>query len=136
LLTNAQPNINLWALATGVCVLMKLKFSVLLASCLVLLGCNTAKHGSFIDKTFSSVSSNGLLWLGKVNGYSCQTNILYVFPKGEAASTHKAIEDAKQQLPKTVLLTDVAIDDRFEIGVGYSVQCILVTATAYGSASY
>ncbi|GIU26680.1 hypothetical protein TUM4644_22960 [Shewanella colwelliana] len=115
---------------------MKLKFSVLLASCLVLLGCNTAKHGSFIDKTFSSVSSNGLLWLGKVNGYSCQTNILYVFPKGEAASTHKAIEDAKQQLPKTVLLTDVAIDDRFEIGVGYSVQCILVTATAYGSASY
>ncbi|MBL4815667.1 MAG: hypothetical protein JKY74_09310 [Shewanella sp.] len=116
---------------------MKL-FNFLILTILVLLsGCNSANHGSFVTQTFDGAEANrgagvALVKLGKVEGKSCQTAILYLIPFDESASTHRAIEDAKSKIEGTALLADISIDDKLWVEFGYSVQCILVSATAYG----
>ncbi|WP_299792616.1 hypothetical protein [uncultured Shewanella sp.] len=80
------------------------------------------------------LEERGLTNLGPVEGRSCQTAALYFIPQGESTSTKAAIEDAKKQRAGTLFLSDVSIDDKLWLEVGYSVQCILVSATAYGVA--
>ncbi|WP_223292858.1 MULTISPECIES: hypothetical protein [Shewanella] len=114
---------------------MKNRCLLLLSTLLLLSGCNLANHGSFIAQTYHSNFDGGekeLVALGLVEGKSCQTSAVYLIPYGESASTQGAIADAKSRIEGTVFLTDVAIDDKLWLEFGYSVQCILVTATAYG----
>ena len=117
---------------------MKYRRLLLLSSLLLLSGCNLANHGSFITQTYhSNLGGNESkpISLGQVEGKSCQTSVLYLIPYGESASTHGAIADAKSRIEGTVFLTDVTIDDKLWLEFGYSVQCIIVTATAYGEKS-
>ncbi|MBW8184751.1 hypothetical protein K0625_13835 [Shewanella sp. NR704-98] len=97
----------------------------------MLSACNLANHGTFTTQTFKS-SDEPLVHLGLVSGESCQTSVLYFIPYENSASTHFAIDDAKGKIEGTVILTDIAIDDEYRFELGYSVQCIKVTATAYG----
>ncbi len=109
--------------------------SALLVSLLLLTGCNLANHGSFVTQTFvgsNEIEEQGLTNLGPVEGKSCQTAALYFIPQGDSTSTNAAIADAKRQREGTLFLTDVSIDDKLWLEFGYSVQCILVSATAYG----
>ncbi|WP_229814702.1 hypothetical protein [Shewanella hanedai] len=115
------------------------KIYTLLVSLLLLTGCNLATHGSFITQTYladtdliTATQDQPMSKLGVVGGESCQTSVLYFIPYGESAATYKAIEDAKNQIEGTLLLTDISIDDKLWFEFGYSVQCILVSATAYG----
>jgi len=111
--------------------------SVLLVSLLLLTGCNLANHGSFVTQTFvanNEIEQQGLTNLGPVEGKSCQTAALYFIPQGDSTSTSVAIADAKEQREGTIFLTDVSVDDKLWLEFGYSVQCILVSATAYGVA--
>ncbi|WP_394205393.1 hypothetical protein [Shewanella waksmanii] len=96
-------------------------------------GCNIASHGSFIaSSNINSSNEESLTVLGEVTGESCQTSILYVLPSGEQVATKEAITNAFEQIPNTLQLADISIDDQLKIGVGYSVQCIIVSATALG----
>lgn len=114
-----------------------LKFITLLSLILLALlsGCNSANHGSFVSNSYNvpaTEKGSSLVALGKVEGKSCQTAVLYLLPYEDSASTHLAIEDAKSKREGTVLLGDISIDDKLWVEFGYSVQCILVNATAYG----
>lgn len=70
--------------------------------------------------------------LGKVEGRSCQTKVLYTLPQGERATTDRAVQDAMSRLANTEFLADMSIDDEVYFGIGYSKRCIVVAATAYG----
>jgi len=110
---------------------------LVVAPIFLLTGCNLANHGSFVTQTFSSTDwaeEQTLTRLGPVEGKSCQTAALYFIPQGDSTSTNAAIADAKGQRAGTLLLADVSIDDKLWLEFGYSVQCILVSATAYGVA--
>jgi len=90
-----------------------------------------------VTQTFSisdGAEEQTLTRLGAVEGKSCQTSALYLIPYADSAATSAAIEDAKKQREGTILLADLAIDDKRWLEFGYSVQCILVSATAYGVA--
>lgn len=108
---------------------------MLLSSFGLLSGCNLANHGSFHPQSYLAEDKGGeesRVSLGQVEGKSCQTSALYFIPLGEAASTDSAINDAKSKITGTEFLTDISIDDKLWVELGYSVQCILVNATAYG----
>ena len=113
--------------------MLRVKILYLLLFALFLLaGCNTGFHGSFATNTY--INENDDLkneLIGPVNGQSCQTKVLYLFPLGPAPSTDEAIQSAKDQYGGTKYLTDVSIDDRIKWEIGYSVQCITVDAMAH-----
>ncbi len=79
-----------------------------------------------------SSHETSLTTFGEVTGESCQTSILYLLPSGEQVATKEAISNAFAQIPNTIQLANISIDDQLKIGVGYSVQCIVVSATALG----
>jgi hypothetical protein len=95
-------------------------------------GCTTSLHGSFVTSSYRGDTGGGNLQpKGRVRGESCQTKFLYVFPIGPELSTAKAIQAAKDKYEGTRYLADISIDDRTSWGVGYSVECITVDATAF-----
>ena len=98
----------------------------------LLSACTVGLHGSFIDRSYipQGQEKPGVL-LGKVHGSSCQTNVLYLFPRGEEEGTDEAIGDALSQLDGTDYLADISIDNTSYFGFGYSVSCMEVDAEAY-----
>lgn len=111
---------------------MKTMIPVLLYTLLLVqTGCTQNMHGSFTQSTYR-IGQGPARALGKVEGRSCQTRVLYSLPKGERATTDRAVHDAMSQIPNTEFLVDMSIDDEVYFGVGYSRRCIVVAATAYG----
>ena len=103
-----------------------------LSALLLLVGCNTGFHGSFIPNTYinkEDVVNSELI--DPVTGQSCQTKVLYLFPLGPAPSTDDAVQSSKDQYEGTKYLTNVSIDDRVKWQFGYSIQCITVEAMAH-----
>jgi len=100
---------------------------------LLLTGCSTAKHGSFVTSTYISNndSQDNIKEIGIVKGSSYQTMMFYVFPMGAAPSTNEAIQSAKNQYPGIKYISDISIDDRVEWKIGYSIQSITVEGTAH-----
>lgn len=110
----------------------KLYFNIaILAFCLLVSGCATGLHGTYIPNSYIDKNANikGER-LGKVTGISSQTWILYLFPMSDSPSTSNAINDAKQKVKGTKYLSDVSIDDRVIWSVGYRKQTIKVDAEA------
>ena len=106
-----------------------LTLSLALAS---IAGCSTALHGSFVTSSYAGdPQGREAELLGPVEGKSCQTQPLYLLAAGEQATTDSAIEQAKAVYPDSSFITDISIDDETEWLFGYSVQCIVVRATAY-----
>jgi hypothetical protein len=94
--------------------------------------CSTALHGSFIPYSYADeVAPSSTKELGPVVGRSCQTQPLYILATGDPATTDAAINDAKKQIDGTRFLADLSIDDETEWKFPYSIQCIVVRATAY-----
>ena len=113
--------------------MLRFKFLYFSISVLLLLvGCNTGFHGSYVPNTYiyKEDGINSEL-MGPVTGQSCQTQVLYLFPLGPAPSTDEAVRSAKDQYEGTKYLTDVSIDDRTKWEFGYSIQCITVEAIAH-----
>jgi len=107
---------------------------IIIFICLFVLisACSTSLHGSFV--TTSHVGPDGLqdaMELGVVEGRSCQTQPLYILAIGDQATTNMAIENAKNVFSDTSFIADISIDDETLWRIGYSVQCIVVHATAY-----
>jgi hypothetical protein len=50
---------------------------------------------------------------------------------GDQATTDAAISEAKKVFKDTKFIADISIDDETLWKFGYSVQCIVVRATAY-----
>jgi hypothetical protein len=99
---------------------------------LVLSGCSTSLHGTFVAASYSSdVKHADAEVLGLVEGRSCQIRPLYIFVSGDPATTHDAIEDAKNVRAETSFIANISIDDETQWKLGYAVQCIVVRATAY-----
>ncbi|MCK5361837.1 MAG: hypothetical protein KAR22_02650 [Gammaproteobacteria bacterium] len=102
------------------------------AAILFMTGCSTSLHGSFIPYTYAGTTERASATeLGAVVGHSCQTQPLYVLAMGDPATTDAAINDAKNQISGTTFLADLSIDDETEWKFAYSIQCIVVRATAY-----
>lgn len=98
---------------------------------LILGGCATSNHGTFVNSTYIKEGhqiSNQVL--GNVRGESRQVWFLYIFPIDESPSTSQALLDAKNKIEGTVFLTDVSIDDRTYWKFGYSEHAIEVDAVA------
>jgi hypothetical protein len=95
-------------------------------------GCSTGERWSFAQSTyFDTKAYVSPRRLGPVRAESCQTNILYLFPSGEAATASKAIAEARVQREGTVFLADMTVEKITKIRFLYSVECVVVTATAY-----
>lgn len=102
------------------------------AAILFMTGCSTSLHGSFVPYTYAgSTQPRSATELGAVVGRSCQTQPLYVLAIGDPATTGAAVDDAKSQIKGTTFLADLSIDDETEWKFMYSIQCIVVRATAY-----
>ncbi len=102
--------------------------------CLVILlsACSTSLHGSFVTTSYAGeIDQSGAAELGPVEGRSCQTQPLYLLAWGPEATTNSAIADAKSVHEDTRFIADISIDDETRWRFGYSVQCIVVRATAY-----
>lgn len=111
---------------------MTMKRLTAVIPCMLLVaGCAQSLHGSFVASTFRAQEGPARP-LGRVEGRSCQSKILYALPKGERATTERAIEEALSKIENTEFLANVAIDDEVHYGAGYSRRCIVVAATAYG----
>ena len=94
--------------------------------------CTTSLHGSFVTASYSGgVEQQDAVELGPVEGRSCQTGVLYVFPRGEAPTTDEAISNAKSVREDISFIADISIDDETHWGIGYSVKCVVVRAAAY-----
>ena len=105
---------------------------VLLLTIVLSAGCATSHHGTFVASTYLDAGKDYQgEFLGAVSGESRQTWVLYLFPRGEAPSTSKAIEDAKSKIAGTKILTDVSIDNETHWKFGYSIRVIEVEASAY-----
>ncbi|WP_299806421.1 TRL domain-containing protein [uncultured Shewanella sp.] len=110
------------------------RFTLILGIFVAMMGCNIANHGSFVTNTYQDVKVSGpLVRLGPVSGQSCQTHFLYLLPMGDSVSSPRAIEEAKNAIKGTIIITDVTIDDTLSFGVGYSEQCINVQGIAFGT---
>jgi len=109
----------------------KVKQLLLIATLLMVCGCTTSNHGTFVASTYVDPKVTSKDVVGKVNGESKQIWILYIFPHGEAPSTDKAIIDAKSKIEGTKYLTDLSIDDRTYWNFFYSEKVIEVKATAH-----
>ena len=107
------------------------KYSILLALSVLVVGCSTSNHGSFIASSHIDKQKSKHQSLGSVTGESKQTWVLYVFPRGEAPSTNAAIQDAKSKISGTKYLTDISIDDHSYWSLGFYEQIIKVEAEAH-----
>lgn len=104
----------------------------ILFACFFLTACTTGFHGSFAPNSYiGSERGANSGQIGRVEGQSCQTKVLYLFPAGQPPSTAEAIQSAKGQIEGTKFLTDISIDDRILWEIGYSKQCIAVSGTAH-----
>ncbi|WP_245595543.1 hypothetical protein [Ferrimonas kyonanensis] len=106
------------------------RVSAFITLLLVLGGCTSGLHGTFVSHSHGATA--GAVLLGPVEGESCQTQALYFIPMDEPPSTQQAIEAAKAQIDHTEYLADLAIDDETLWHIGYARQCIVVRAFAYG----
>jgi hypothetical protein len=98
----------------------------------LLTACTTSMHGSFVTASYSGgVERQDAVELGPVEGRSCQTGVLYVFPLGKAPTTDEAISNAKSVREDVRFIADISIDDETKWGIGYLVKCVVVRATAY-----
>jgi len=107
---------------------------LILAVCVVsLLGaCSASLHGSFATSSYAGEPDGQVpAELGSAQGRSCQTQVLYVFPAGDAPTTAEAIDNAKRVHPGTRFIADISIDDETLWHIGYRLRCIVVRATAY-----
>jgi len=115
--------------------MVKTKTIIWLLALLVLTGCSSAGHGTFVASTFTDSAETGKSaaneFLGEVISESSQTFLFYIFPLGEPPSTNAAILNAKSRYQDTRFLADVSIDDRIYWGLGYSKKTIQVDAKAY-----
>lgn len=103
-----------------------------LGTALLLGGCATSNHGTFVTSTYVTPGEKeNAQPAGLVTGESRQSWILYLFPIGDAPSTHEAIEDAKSKIDGTKFLTDLSVDNRIDWRIGYSESVVHVEATAY-----
>jgi hypothetical protein len=80
---------------------------------------------------YGEMERQAVIRLGPVEGRSCQTRVLYVFPSSNPPTTHEAITNAKDERESTSFIADISIDDETQWRIGYSVKCIIVRATAY-----
>ncbi len=106
----------------------------LISACLAILlsACSTSLHGSFVTASYAGeVEHSAATELGPVEGRSCQTRPLYIFASGDPATTDMAIANARSVHDGTIFIADISIDDETRWRFGYSVQCIVVRATAY-----
>ena len=95
-------------------------------------GCTTGRQGAFTEKTFiDELKYTDFKRLGPVSGESCQTRVLYTFPKADPPTTAEALSKAKKQFSATVFLADVSVETHIKWYIFYSEECIVVTATAY-----
>ncbi len=109
-----------------------ISYSLILSLTIIISGCATANHGTFIPNTYIDKNTNVEgEYIGVALGESTQTWFLYVFPMGEAPSTNNAINNAKQHILGTKYLSDVSIDDRVIWKIGYRTQSIKVEGNAY-----
>jgi hypothetical protein len=105
---------------------------LVLISIMMSAGCATSHHGTFVASTYLDPTEGYKgQFIGAVRGESRQTWVLYLFPRGEAPSTSKAIEDAQSKYADIKILTDVSIDDETHWKIGYSIRVIEVEANAY-----
>jgi hypothetical protein len=94
--------------------------------------CSTANHSAFIVNTYIDKNKDVQgEYIGTAVGESQQKWMLYLFPIGEAPSTHDALENALQRFSGTKYLSDVAIDNRITWKFGYYIQIINVQGDAY-----
>jgi hypothetical protein len=56
---------------------------------------------------------------------------LYILAVGDQATTEAAIADAKKEYEDAKFIADISIDDETIWKFGYSIQCIVVRATAF-----
>ena len=113
---------------------MKFRAYHLVAVCLAITlnACSTSLHGSFVATSHASPDDlQSASNLGPIEGRSCQTQPFYVLAIGDQATTDAAIADAKKVYGDTKFIGDISIDDEILWKFGYSVQCIVVRATAY-----
>jgi hypothetical protein len=107
------------------------KHIILLILPLLVMGCSTSNHGSFIASSHIDNQTSKHQSLGSVTGESRQTWVLYLFPRGDAPSTNAAIQDAKSKVSDTKYLTDISIDDHTFWSIGFYQQIIKVEAEAH-----
>jgi len=112
-------------------VMRKVKQLLLIATLLMVCGCATSNHGTFVASTYVDPEVISKEVVGKVYGVSKQIWILYIFPLGKAPSTDEAITNAKSKVEGTKYLTDLSIDNRTYWKFGYSEKVIEVKATAH-----
>ena len=106
------------------------KYALLLV--VLLVGCSTGERWSFSQRTYFDTNAYvNPRKLGSVRAESCQTNVLYLFPYGKAATATKAIAEARVQRQGTVFLADMAVEKVTKVRFLYSIECVVVTATAY-----
>jgi hypothetical protein len=99
-------------------------------------GCATGHFGEFSVSTFYDPNLyTHIRELGPVQGESCQTKVLYVFPWRSPPSTLDAIEQALSQRDGAVFLGNVSVERHEHWHIGYSRLCTLVTGTAYAAES-
>ena len=113
---------------------MSIRARHLIAVCLAisLNACSTSLHGSFVATSHANPDDlQSASKLGPVEGRSCQTQPFYLLAIGDQATTDAAITDAKKVYGDAKFIGDISIDDETLWKFGYSVQCIVVRATAY-----
>ena len=97
-------------------------------------GCTTGRYGSFTGKTFIDEEKyTDFKMLGPVSGESCQTRVLYTFPKGNPPTTAEALSIARNQYSATAFLSDVTVEMRIKWHIFYSEECIVATGVAYSA---
>ena len=98
----------------------------------LLASCSTGDHWSYSRRTYYDTNAYANpKKLGTVQAESCQTNILYLFPSGKAANATDAIAEARVQRADTVFLADLTVEKVTRWRFLYSIECVVVTATAY-----
>jgi len=97
-------------------------------------GCTTGRHGSLTEKTFiDELQYTNFKRLGPVSAESCQTRVLYTFPKADPPTTAEALNIAKKLYSATAFITDVSVETHTKWHILYSEECIVVTGIAYSA---
>ena len=100
----------------------------------ILYGCTTGRYGSFTEKTFIDEEKyTDFRMLGPVSAESCQTRVLYTFPKADPPTTAEALGLAKKQYRATAFISDVTVETRIKWRIFYSEECVVVTGIAYSA---
>ena len=100
----------------------------------ILYGCTTGRYGSLIERTYVDEQNyTDFRRIGPVSGESCQTRVLYTFPKGNPPTTAEALSIARNQYSATAFLSDVSVEMRIKWHIFYSEECIVATGVAYSA---